>query len=134
MIVRNRILAALLFGKTETLRIFFAACSFGWGFWALTDPKFPVEHASTLAFVPLPQLGILFIVHAVAVWYGVNSERYNVVLLFIEGLLGAFLWIGVGVAEAKGQGTLGPTLFGGLTALFLLIRYPTHYAGSRNAD
>lgn len=134
MKVNNRILATLLFGKTELLRIFFALCSFGWGFWALTDAKFSAEHATTVSFVPLPQLGILFMVHSVAVWYGVKTQRYNVFLLFIEGLLGAFLWIGVGIAEAKGQGTIGPTLFGGVCALFLLIRYPTHYTGGRDAD
>lgn len=131
-VIRNRVLSALLFGKTENLRVFFALCSFGWGLWVLTDSRFEAEHAATVAFVPIPQLGILFLVHGFAMFYGVWTGRYSVWLLFLEGLLGAFLWVGVGIAESYGQQAIGPTLFGGLCALFLLIRYPTHYAGSRN--
>jgi hypothetical protein len=132
VIVTNRILSKLIFGDTENLRTFFALCSFGWGLWALTDANFAKDHASVISFVQLPQLGILFFIHCAGVLYGVNTGRYNVILLFIEGLLGAFLWVGVGIAEAIGQGTAGPTLFGGMCALFLLIRYPTHYPRRRN--
>ena len=134
MRISNRLLSLLLFGDTAMLRFFFALTSVGWGVWVLSDPTFAAQHAMTIAFVPLPQLGILFITHACAVFYGIWTHRYNVILLFIEGLLGVFLWVGVGLAEAKGQGALGPTLFGGIAAMFLLIRYPTHYTKGRNAD
>ena len=68
-----------------------------------------------------------YLLHGVAMWYGVFTRKYNIVLLFLEGVLGVTLWVAMAAAIYIGQGSLGGTAAGSAIALWLLVRYPTHH-------
>ena len=122
----------LLTGPTDLLRLWFGLASIGFSFWILSDRNYPIEHAMTLAIASTEAQMVLFFIHGAAMLYGVTTGTYNRLLLILEGVLGIFLWVGIGASEAVHQGSPGPMLIaGGGIALFLLVRYPTHYTGSR---
>ena len=123
----------LLTGNTNLLRFFFSLCSFGFAVWVTFDSRYAEQHSYAVLLASPHAQGLLFMVHGFAVFYGVLTSRFSKVLLFMEGILGVFLWCGIGVAESLQQGTPGPLLMASLIALFLLIRYPTHY-GVVDAD
>lgn len=126
--VENKtLLHLILAGETALLRLCFALCSFGWTIWLFTDKLFSVNHPATVLLAGPYVLGTLFFIHACALLYGVRTHKYSKGLLFLEGILGVFLWVGTGISETLNQGTIGPSVFAGLIAIFLLIRYPTHY-------
>ena len=125
--LNGRLMRLLLTGKTDLLRFFFALCSFGFSFWVAFDPSYPLQHQEAIAVAPAHAQIILFTIHGFSLLYGVLTCRYSIALLFTEGVLGVFLWCGIGIAEWHQQGVPGPMFMAGLIALFLLIRYPTHY-------
>lgn len=117
----------LLFGDTRLLRFWLALCSMFFSVWVLFDKDYASGHQEAVSLVSEHAQVVLFAVHGIAVMYGVLTGRFNTILLLCEGLLGAFLWLGLGLAETIHQGTPGPMLVAGTMSLFLLIRYPTHY-------
>ena len=127
--LRHPLASELTEGKTLLVRLFFAAVSFGWVSYILTDTAgFAMRHPTVVEYVAAPnKLGILFSIYASAVMYGVFTGRYSFILLLVEGFLGIFLWGSVGIADWANQGAPGPTFFAAIVALFLLARYPTHY-------
>lgn len=132
-VIRHPLFKAIASDDTTQTRIFFSMVSFGWVLYILADKiGFAARHPNVAEYVANPStLAILFSVYACAVFYGACTGRFSFILLLIEGFLGVYLWMGVGIADALGQGAPGPTFFAGLIALFLLARYPTHYTRSR---
>lgn len=127
MISKNFI-RLILSGETALLRFWFSLASLGFATWILFDESYPVIHYNTLNIASVNVQVTLFLVHGLATLYGVLYRRYSTTLLILEGLVGVFLWSGLGLAEAIQQGSPGPMLIaGGGISLFLLIRYPTHY-------
>lgn len=132
-ILNSKLMRMLLIGNTNLLRFFFSLCSFGFAAWVMFDPNYPIQHPYAVTLASPHAQGLLFMVHGFAMMHGVVTGRYSHVLLFMEGVLGVFLWCGIGVAETLQQRTPGPLIMASLIALFLLIRYPTHY-GVVDAD
>lgn len=133
-ILNRPLLLLLRTGDTRLLRIFFSLGSIGFVLWSLFDKDFAAEHQYMLALANHNRylFATAFAVHAISTFYGVLTKRYSIPLAFTEALLGWFLWLGGGIAEAVEQGAPGPMLLsGGLLATFLLIRYPTHNEESR---
>ena len=126
---RGKLISLLLVGETAMLRFWFAVASFGYGSWALMDSEYAIMHPMSLRLASDHMQGVLFLTHALALIYGVKTGKFSNLLLFVEGILGVFLWCGIGIAEAIQQGTPGPMLLGGGgISMFLLLRYPTHYS------
>ena len=126
--LENRVLRLLLEGDTALVRFWFALCSYGWAaFIFFATDQFLLEHPESYHLARAEQLGVLFAVYATATMYGVVTRRFSVPLLFVEGALGTFLWGGIGIVDMLAQGSVGPAFGGGLIALYLLMRYPTHY-------
>lgn len=67
-----------------------------------------------------------FLLHSLSLFYGALTNKYNTLLLLSEAVLGVALWIGMAAAIAIMQHFPGPESIGGVLALWLLIRYPTH--------
>lgn len=128
---KRSLLGLILTGETSLLRLWFSIWSFGWAFLAITDRNFIEMHKYTSQIAPIPVLAALFAIHATALLYGVVTRKFNTLLLFLEGVLGVFLWAGVGIAEIAQYHSFTPASLAGFTALFLLIRYPTHYTDPR---
>lgn len=131
---KNPILYQLLKSDTALLRFFFGWCNLGWALWVLFDKCYTNDHPLTIRYVGFNSnviLAILFLINGIALIYGFITHRFSVTLFFMEGLLGAYLWVGVGITETVMQGTPGPTIFAGFVALFLCARYPTHNEWSR---
>lgn len=130
----GRILYLLLTADTALLRLWFSFCSFGWVIWLAVDDTFSIMHPHAAALVKnnTQILMLLFFVHGCAVLYGVKTKRFSIPLLFCEGLLGVFLWLGTGIAEWMTQEAPGPSVVAGLISMFLLARYPTHYSGGKD--
>ena len=70
---------------------------------------------------------LLFNLHGVALLYGVITHRFNKALLFFEGILGATLWIATAAATTFANGKPDAAVAGAIIAIWLLIRYPTHW-------
>lgn len=130
LVLKSRLAMLLLTADTALLRYWFSWASMGYALMVLMDQAYPSNHPLAVALCDAHYQVILFALHAIAMFYGVMTRRYSTTLLFIEGILGVFLWCGIGIAEAIQQGTPGPMLIaGGGISLFLLMRYPTHYEG-----
>ena len=127
MIIKSPLLRMLLLADTRLLRFWMAMCSFGFAIWVVFDPSYSDHHKMATLLAIAPVQATLFFTHGVALMYGVCTGRFSTALLLCEGLLGVFLWFGVGIAEAIEQGVPGPMFVAGLVAVYLLIRYPTHY-------
>lgn len=131
----RQLLYVLLCKDTSLLRLAFALCSLGWAVWIPIDPTFASQHfvADKLMetvwglWLGLNGLAVLFAVNAVALMYGVLTERYNWLLCVAEGALGTYVWTMMGVTDWYQLHAPGPTIVGAGIALFILLRYPTHY-------
>lgn len=118
---------------TKLLRLCFAIVSVTWASWLILDPNINVTHPILQVLGPSPYISTLFLVYSSALIYGVKTAHYSLSMLFIEGIMGTFLWVGSGILDSIQHQTLSPPLVGGLIALYLLIRYPTHYTGGPDA-
>lgn len=131
-VLRRPLVKALVSDNTIQLRVFFSLVSFGWVSYILSDKAaFADHHPYVVEYMSAPEkLATLFLVYSCAIMYGAATGRFSFILLLIEGYLGVFLWMGVGIADWVQQGAPGPAFFAGLIAAFLLARYPTHYTRS----
>lgn len=131
-LLKNRFVRMLLIGETILLRFWFALASFGFSLWIYFDETYIINHHVASEMTAPGAQVILFFLHGCATLYGALTGRFSQILLILEGLLGVFLWVGIGGAEMVQQGIPGPMLVaGGGIALFLLMRYPTHYTGDK---
>lgn len=123
----SKILTLLLTGETALLRLWFGIASLAFGIWISFDPNFSEGHTVAIAMATLEAQIVMFFVHGCAMIYGAITSKFSRIQLFLECFLGIFLWVGLGLAEMVQQQAPGPMIAGGGIALFLLIRYPTHY-------
>ena len=70
--------------------------------------------------------GFMFVTHGTALIYGVITQEYNDFMLWIEGILGAGIWIVAAGAMTMAQGAPGAAIAGAVIALWICYRYPTH--------
>lgn len=131
--MNTSIIKLLCTGDTKLVRVLFAAVSISWAVWLLFDKSLPQTHPLLLVLAPQFHTAVLFLVYSVALLYGAKTSHYSLTMLFIEGIMGAFLWIGSGILDSIQHGAPSPPLIGSLISLFLLIRYPTHYSGGPDA-
>lgn len=74
-----------------------------------------------------------FFIHGASLWYGVFTQTYNKLLLLLEGILGTVVWWACAITVSIAQQAPGAILSGACVALWLCIRYPTHWEYD-NAD
>lgn len=116
--------------ETAPVRFWFGAASLGFGSFMMfshnvvnkdSEYYFMIQLASPSAWAAM------FFIHAISLWYGVITEKYNKFLLMSEGVLGTAVWFAAAASVAMYTGVLGGTFAGALIALWILIRYPTHW-------
>lgn len=119
--------------RSETLavRFWFGLASIGFGiFMAFANPVLEIdshEYIYMLLLAPRDVWGALFVLHGIALLYGVITARFSNILLLLEGVLGCALWAVSAVAMTLSQGSPGPAIAGGAISVWLLTRYPTHW-------
>jgi hypothetical protein len=123
----NRLLYMLAKEDTTLLRLFFGLASILFGCRLMFDDSWHVFHESSLRIAPQWVLMEMFFAHGAAVVYGSITSRNNLPLLWLEGILGVFIWMAVAWTDLIDIGTASPSLVGAALAFFLLVRYPTHY-------
>lgn len=127
-LLKSRLVGHLLLGDTKLLRLWFAVASLTYPLWLILDPSYVKLHTVAVSLASIDAQVILFSLSSSAMIYGVVTGKFSRLLLFAEGLLGTFLWVTLGVAEAVKLGSPGILLLGGGgTALYLLVRYPITY-------
>lgn len=131
--MKTSIVKLLCTGDTKLVRAWFALCSIAWASWLLFDNNIPNTHPLLLTLAPQFHTAVLFLVYSCALLYGVKTEHYSLTMLFIEGIMGFFLWFGSGILDSFQHGAPSPALIGSFISLYLLIRYPTHYSGGPDA-
>lgn len=129
----SRFIYMLAKEDTTMLRFFFGLASVCMSLRLFLDQDWIYFHESTLRIANQFVLGELFLAHGLAVIYGSITSRFNLLLLWLEGVLGVFIWTSVAWADLVDIGSPSPSLMGAAVAFFLLVRYPTHY-GSANVQ
>jgi len=69
---------------------------------------------------------MLFVLHATTLLYGVFTRRFSKYGLVFEGLLGAIIWLIAAAIQIIAM-TPNATIAGAFIAIWLLVRYPTHW-------
>lgn len=123
-------LSWLLFkSQTSSTRMWFGLASIFFGvFMYLSDTVHnpDSEYVLMLQIAPDWLWASGFLVHGVALLYGVITRRYSTILLLVEGVLGVALWTAASIAMSVSQGAVGASAAGALIAAWICIRYPTH--------
>lgn len=116
----------LVRADTVSVRFWFAIASI-----SASLNHYTANHGSVAtAMAALAPHGVwlsLFLLHGCALLYGVLTHKFGKTLLFLEGILGTALWVAAAFAVIQTKGMPDATLAGALIALWLLIRYPTHW-------
>jgi hypothetical protein len=110
-------------GDTAVARLWFALISF---FWAAYTISLPDDDAFRIIFAHLDYRlwAGLFLIHGIATVSGIAMAKVDGYHLIIEGALGCFLWLVVGILYTYLQGVPGPSVAGSFVAIWLLLRYP----------
>jgi hypothetical protein len=125
--MRDRFIWILLKADTTTIRFWIIIFGICFGIDTLVNHDDDLIFYLMARLAPLSIWSALFFTHATAVVYGVMTRRFNTILLIGEGILGATLWSAVAVLNLYDHGA-PDLLFGvALLALWLLLRYPTHW-------
>lgn len=119
----DRLRYILLESETVAVRAFFALISLGYAIFMLSIDRH-TEYTIALAIMPHWLWSIGFLVHGLAVWYGIMSQKHSLALLMLEGVLGAGIWITLGICTSASQGMPGPTLMASTIAVWQFVRYP----------
>lgn len=129
----RRLYEVLLKTDTAPTRFWFAIASLGFAIDTIYSTN---EISDKLMFAIAPEWAwvMLFTLNAIALLYGVFTKRYDTILLFFEGILGTALWMAAAFAHIYAHGSLDAVFAGGLIALWLLIRYPTHWEYSDGSE
>jgi len=126
---RGRVNWLLWYSSTTATRMWFGVTSILFGVFmhysSIVDPDHD-EYSIMLLLAHENVWCAGFIVHGLALLYGVVTKQYNKLLLLLEGVLGAALWITAAVAMAEAQGSLGASAAGALISAWICVRYPTH--------
>lgn len=117
----------LAHGDTATARLWFAFISFFWAAYTLSQPD---DDAFRIIFSHLDYRvwGSLFFLHGVAMLVGLAQGKVDGPHLIIEGALGCFLWLVMGILYTWIQRVPGPSLAGAVISIWLLIRYPYEWS------
>lgn len=130
----GRVTYILLHEDTTLLRFFLGLVSLAMCGWILLDDTFHIFHENMLRIASQGATATMFGIYGLALLYGAITCRFNRFLLFIEGMLGVFIWTAFAWADWIDHGEPTPVIVGACMAFLLLVRYPTHYApGGRNA-
>lgn len=124
MNVLSRLRYVFLESETVAVRAFFGILSFCYGLYIPHTVYFE-EYGSALLWMPAWMWAAMFHVHSVSLWCGILFKKHNAVMLALEGVLGVFVWVALGLATTMAQGMPGPTLAASPVAIWILVRYPT---------
>ena len=119
----------LLVGETRQVRFWFAIVSFMFGLETIST-GFVEGNPLLLALATDEIWRMAFFLHGVSVMYGVITKQYSKPLLLIEGVLGTAMYGALGIGDLLYFHTASPTIFCSVVAMYLLIRYPTHYTSN----
>jgi len=124
----HRVLYILLHEDTTLMRFCLGMVSLAMGLSILIDENWVYFHENMLRIASQPATAGMFGVYGVALLYGAITSKFNRFLLFVEGMLGVFVWTAFAWADSVDHGTITPITVGAAMAFLLLVRYPTHYA------
>lgn len=119
----SRLRHLLLEESTGPLRFFF-----GWGSigYALSMPQFvdyPMYHIA-LEWLPAWLWSAAFAINGTALIVGALHNNPSRMMYLLEGILGATVWLTLGISTAMAQGMPGPTFFASFIAVWIFVRYP----------
>lgn len=120
----DRLCYVFLRSETVAVRAFFGILSFAYGLY-IPHTIYFAEYGSALLWMPAWLWALLFHAHSAALWFGIFTRKFNAVMLALEGVLGVFVWVALGLATTMAQGIPGPTLAATPVAIWILVRYPT---------
>lgn len=120
----DRLSYVFLKSETVAVRAFFGIMSLLYGiFIPQTEGQF--EYAVALQWFPAWLWSAAMVTNGLAIFVGVLTQRYNLVLLLLEGALGMAAWLTLGVATSISQGVPGPTFAAAFVAIWIFVRYPS---------
>jgi TRAP-type uncharacterized transport system fused permease subunit len=131
----NRVLYILLHEDTTLLRFMLGMVSLSMSAFVFFDPDWIYFHENMTRIASQNNTAVMFGIYGVALLYGAITSKFNRFLLFIEGMLGVFVWSAYAWADCIDHSGMTPMTVGAMMAFLLLVRYPTHYApqGKPNA-
>jgi hypothetical protein len=111
--------------ETLALRFWFGLVSIGFAAFLLFEAVSHWEYAVSFSFMPHWAWATLFAINGAALLLGAITKRYSKVHLLVEGGLGVFLWVAMGITSMISQGTPGAITMSMFISVWLCIRYPT---------
>lgn len=120
----DRLREVLLESETVAVRLFLGAMALGYAAYMPSTDYHP-QYYFALQWVSPYIWSTAFFIHGAALIYGVMSKRYSFILLLLEGVLGSFTWVALGIATSISSGVPGPTLAASFVAGWVLVRYPS---------
>lgn len=130
----NRVLYILLHEDTTLLRFFLGIVSVAMGWSIAFDENWIYFHESMTRIASQGATALMFAIYGIALLYGAITSKFNRFLLFIEGMLGVFVWTAYAWADWKDHSGMTPVAVAAVMAFLLLVRYPTHYAPREDSD
>lgn len=127
--LRGRLEQILLYDQTSNTRLWFGITSLFFGlfmYYSKTAHNSVSEYALMLKFAPDWAWAICFVVNGLSLVYGAITEKFNTVLLVLEGALGAVVWVASAYCVVVTQGGIGAQFAGAVIASWIYFRYPTH--------
>ena len=128
----SKFTVGVLTGDTRMLRFWFSIFSLVWVFMLLSDNHHHVQFVASIVASP-EIIAFFMIIYSASLMYGIFTEKFNDGLLLLEGVLGTFIWGSLAISDIFEYQYIGMTSFGGIVALYLLIRYPFEY-NKRKSD
>lgn len=125
-----RLVWVMLFSQTASTRFWFGLVGIGFSSYMISSSTIhsPIsEYQLLLQIAPDWVWAIGFLTHGCALIYGVLTHTYNKLLMVLEGILGTVVWTTSAVVIVITQNTIGAQAAAALIAVWLLVRYPTHW-------
>ena len=117
------------YSQTSAVRFWFSFASLGMASFLLCSPLVALpgnEYYIMLSLVKQEVWALIFALNGLALLYGVVSRQYNIVLLWLEGVLGMAAWTAAAACMTIAQGAPGASICGAAIAAWICYRYPTH--------
>jgi hypothetical protein len=124
----NRIIYILLHEDTTLLRFMLGLVSLAMSSFVFLDEDWIYFHENMTRIASQNATAGMFLLYGAALLYGAITSKFNRFLLFIEGMLGVFVWSAYAWADWIDHSNMTPMTVGAAMAFLLLVRYPTHYA------
>lgn len=119
-----RLREVFLESETVAVRFFLGMMALGYAIY-MPATTYHQHYALANQWIHPAIWSVFFLLHGSALMYGVITQRYSLFLMIVEGFLGAFVWLVLGIATSVAQGVPGPTLAAALVAGWVLVRYPS---------